>query len=407
MTVAARSQAGQEARPFSADQQPAPWHPAALQVTDATYFVDWNITASGYSDTQGSKCSKLTTRKITISGDAVHHYSAQEGPITIPMNLVITDDRYEAVRCEDSGYDEWTSIADPSRYTGGPDPFWSGYAVFVPYQAPDGTWSMANPFVDWTFVASGEVIRYYDYQTDLEWYDGDESGSSSRTEEWEHYADILRALKDMPLMGDDTGTVFRLTTAYTVETYDFPLTVHFDATVSGASCRDLGSPIDIANPGLKFVDLNLQAENTTPDREATVQARVTCQGIPVINLNLALVAPQVRPHLAVIDGWEGMEGDGPGVGDAVDWRVALAGTDPLALDVLTAHLMGFDPGRVGYLRYCGELGLGVGELGQIDAVGDIAPGEARRSFVPSPTHEQQLGWDLDGVEAYLGNLAKV
>jgi len=131
------------------------------------------------------------------------------------------------------------------------------------------------------------------------------------------------------------------------------------------------------------------------------------QGIPVINLNLALVAPQVKPHLAVIDGWQGMEGDGPGAGDAVDWRVALASTDALALDVLAAHLMGFDPGRVGYLCYCCELGLGVGELRQIDAVGNIAAEEARRSFVPSPTYEQQLGWHLEGAEAYLGNLAEV
>ena len=91
----------------------------------------------------------------------------------------------------------------------------------------------------------------------------------------------------------------------------------------------------------------------------------------------------------------------------MDWRVALAGTDPLALDGFTARLMGFDPERVGDLRYCGELGLGVGELGQIDAVGNVAAEEVRRSFVPSPTYEQQLGWGLDGVEEYLGNLAKV
>lgn len=46
------------------------------------------------------------------------------------------------------------------------------------------------------------------------------------------------------------------------------------------------------------------------------------QGFPVINLNLALVASRVRPHLAVIDGWQGMEGEGPGAGDPVDWRIA-------------------------------------------------------------------------------------
>ena len=130
------------------------------------------------------------------------------------------------------------------------------------------------------------------------------------------------------------------------------------------------------------------------------------QGFPVINLNLALVASRVRPHLAVIDGWQGMEGEGPGAGDPVDWKVALAGTDPLALDVLTAHLMGFDPEQIGYLQYCRWLGLGVGEVERIDVVGNVAPGKIQRSFAPSPTHQRQLAWHLDGVERYL-KLARV
>jgi uncharacterized protein (DUF362 family) len=125
------------------------------------------------------------------------------------------------------------------------------------------------------------------------------------------------------------------------------------------------------------------------------------QGFPAMNLNLALVAAHVWPHLAVIDGWEGMEGNGPGAGDAVDWRVALAGTDPLAVDVLTAHLMGFEPGRVGYLQYCAQMGLGVGALGRIDVVGNIAPEQARRSFKPHPTYQRQLQWRLKGAERYL------
>jgi uncharacterized protein (DUF362 family) len=42
------------------------------------------------------------------------------------------------------------------------------------------------------------------------------------------------------------------------------------------------------------------------------------QGIPVINLNLAVVAPHVWPYLAVVDGWRGMEGDGSSAGEAVE-----------------------------------------------------------------------------------------
>jgi len=125
------------------------------------------------------------------------------------------------------------------------------------------------------------------------------------------------------------------------------------------------------------------------------------QGIPIINLNLALVARTVWPHLAVIDGWEGMEGEGPGDGDPVPWRVALAGTDPLAVDGVTARLMGFDPERVGYLHYCQRLGLGVLDPNRIQVVGDLRPEEVARPFRPHPTIEQQRRWELAGVEEHL------
>ncbi len=125
------------------------------------------------------------------------------------------------------------------------------------------------------------------------------------------------------------------------------------------------------------------------------------QGLRAMHVNLALVAAHVWPHLAVLDGWQGMEGDGPGSGDLVDWRVALASIDPLAVDVLTAHLMGFDPKRVGYLRYCGLMGLGVAALDQIDVVGNAAPEAVRQSFKPHATYQRQLQWHLGGAERYL------
>lgn len=125
------------------------------------------------------------------------------------------------------------------------------------------------------------------------------------------------------------------------------------------------------------------------------------QGIPVLNLNLALAAPLVWPHLAVIDGWQGMEGEGPGSGDSVDWRVALAGTDPLAVDVFAASLMGFDVEQIGYLQYCRKLELGIGRVKEVDIVGNIAPKDVRYAFVPHPAYPRQLVWHLDGVEQYL------
>jgi uncharacterized protein (DUF362 family) len=126
------------------------------------------------------------------------------------------------------------------------------------------------------------------------------------------------------------------------------------------------------------------------------------QGIPVINLNLALVALVVWPDLAVIDGWEGMEGEGPGHGDPVPWRIAIAGTDPLAVDALTAHLMGFEPEGIGYLHYCHRLGLGTADLEEIRTVGDLEPDAALRPFRPHPTVGEQRRWELPEAEELLG-----
>ncbi|KAB8145764.1 DUF362 domain-containing protein [Chloroflexia bacterium SDU3-3] len=129
------------------------------------------------------------------------------------------------------------------------------------------------------------------------------------------------------------------------------------------------------------------------------------QGYPAMNLNLALLAPYVYPHLAVIDGFEAMEGEGPIHGDPVPWRVAMASADALAADTLAAWLMGFDPALVGYLRHCCAIGLGVGDLGQIATRGNVEPQSVRRSFRPHPADAQQQQWQLDDAESWLAPAA--
>jgi len=125
------------------------------------------------------------------------------------------------------------------------------------------------------------------------------------------------------------------------------------------------------------------------------------QGVRAINLNLAMIAPHVWPDLAVIDGWSAMEGEGPSKGEEVEWRVTIAGPDPLAVDTLTAHLMGFDPENVGYLHHCRDLDLGVGEVSRINVVGDVNLRDVRRSFAPHPTYEDQLDWHIEDSGRYL------
>ncbi len=118
------------------------------------------------------------------------------------------------------------------------------------------------------------------------------------------------------------------------------------------------------------------------------------QSLATHHLNLYQLAPLVAPHLAVIDGFQAMEGDGPGAGDPVDWRVAVASTDFVAADCLTTRLMGFDLRDVGYLYYCQRAGLGAGDLQDMEIRGEQVTVCSRR-FRPSPLHEKQLRWHAE------------
>jgi len=123
------------------------------------------------------------------------------------------------------------------------------------------------------------------------------------------------------------------------------------------------------------------------------------QSYPLINLNLALLTPRVIPHLAVIDGFEGMEGNGPTEGTAVPLRLALVSTDALAADLAGVYLMGFD--SVGYLHHCAKLGMGTGDLAAVDVVGNASLASCRRPFRPHDTYTRQSRWQMPGAEQVL------
>ncbi len=91
----------------------------------------------------------------------------------------------------------------------------------------------------------------------------------------------------------------------------------------------------------------------------------------------------------------------------MDWRVALAGTDALAVAALTASLMGFDPLQIGYLSYCHQMGLGEGDVTAIESVGNVTPKAVRREFQPHPAYRQQQLWRFDNAEQYLGKAPRV
>lgn len=116
------------------------------------------------------------------------------------------------------------------------------------------------------------------------------------------------------------------------------------------------------------------------------------QGCRAINMSIAKLAKIVPSALSVIDGFEGMEGEGPELGNVVKLGWAMAGFDGLAVDTLAAHLMGIDPAVVGYLVMCREDGLGEGNLGRIRAKGVDHVSSLKKSLKFHSTYEKQLTW---------------
>lgn len=121
------------------------------------------------------------------------------------------------------------------------------------------------------------------------------------------------------------------------------------------------------------------------------KAIVHGSGFRGINYNLFDLAPKLHPHLALIDGFEGMEGNGPNNGTPVDHRVCIASTDWLAADRVGVELMGVDFAKVGYLNYCAQTGLGESDLNKIEIVGERV-GDHIKTYKLSDNIDKQLIW---------------
>lgn len=78
------------------------------------------------------------------------------------------------------------------------------------------------------------------------------------------------------------------------------------------------------------------------------------QGYEMLNKNIKCLAEELPLDLAIIDGFEAMEGDGPINGDLVPAHWAIASSNPLAADMLACQLMGINISDVGYLSMLDE-----------------------------------------------------
>ena len=89
----------------------------------------------------------------------------------------------------------------------------------------------------------------------------------------------------------------------------------------------------------------------------------------LLHYNMFHIGQEVFPDLAVIDGFVGIEGNGPAWGSPIASHVALASRDAVAADVTATRVMGFDPKIVNYLNAMADAGMGQGDPAKIEVLG--------------------------------------
>jgi uncharacterized protein (DUF362 family) len=98
------------------------------------------------------------------------------------------------------------------------------------------------------------------------------------------------------------------------------------------------------------------------------------------------------PDLHVVDALIAGEGNGPGANTPKWVGCIIASTDPVAVDVATAQVLGFDPAELTYAKVGAARGLGELDPGHIHVVG-VRPDEARTPLRPAT---------IDPTFTYLG-----
>jgi uncharacterized protein (DUF362 family) len=88
-------------------------------------------------------------------------------------------------------------------------------------------------------------------------------------------------------------------------------------------------------------------------------------------VDLLIMQKELHPGIfCVMDGTVCGDGAGPRTMEPKVKNFILASSDSVAIDSLSAQIMGFEPLSIPYLRMCHERGLGVGDPGEIEVVGE-------------------------------------
>lgn len=112
-------------------------------------------------------------------------------------------------------------------------------------------------------------------------------------------------------------------------------------------------------PGSEYCSVRSCLHNTSLEKDS-----------PGIAFEILDMVRACTPGLVVIDGSSAMEGNGPFNGELVKTDLIIAGTNPLATDMVAAHIMGFEKTEVPTFTTAIESGMSPSTLDEIEIRGE-------------------------------------
>ena len=109
----------------------------------------------------------------------------------------------------------------------------------------------------------------------------------------------------------------------------------------------------------------------------------------------------VIPQLTIMDGIVAMEGEGPSSGSLRRVGIILASADAVALDAVATKIIGMEPMDIYTTRYSDQRGLGIGNLENIEVVGESITDVSVPDFRPPASAMNAL---LKKVPRFLSRL---
>ncbi len=156
----------------------------------------------------------------------------------------------------------------------------------------------------------------------------------------------------------------------------------------------------IATLSIKNMTLGAPLKSKKGETPRWNDKRIYHGGVRQTHYDMMLTAQRMKANwgAAVIDGFEGMEGNGPSSGTPVESRLAIASPDFVAADRIGIECMSINPDWMGYIQYCGK--TGIGNFGR-DKI------ELRGVTVESVVKKYQLHRDLDRELQWMGPLEEL